>query len=213
MSEIILILPGWGDSGPEHWQSLWLKKYPNAVKVEQQDWQNPKKDGWIKALNETIEKYKGHELILVGHSLACPTIAHWAKQFGQTTKAKIKGALLVAPGDADAPGFPSEIQGFTPIPLDTLPFKSILVAGDNDLWVSLDRAKLFAKSWGSELVILPGAGHINAAAGFGEWPEGEKLLKLLKIRILNEEILKHPFKFQKGFTAEKVRELNRRKRY
>lgn len=29
MKTSILILPGWQDSGPEHWQSLWLKKFPN----------------------------------------------------------------------------------------------------------------------------------------------------------------------------------------
>lgn len=171
---IILIHPGWQDSGPEHWQSLWLKKYPNAVKVEQKDWMNARKDEWVETLNDAIKQYKGQEIILVGHSLACPTIVHWAKKYGAGTK--IKGALLVAPGDADMPNFPPEMQGFSPLPLDQLPFESTLVVSDNDAWVSLERAQYFANSWGSELVLIPGAGHINTASGFGEWPEGEKLL-------------------------------------
>ena len=129
-------------------------------------------------LNEYIERYKDREIILVGHSLACATIAHWTKSF-PTSSAKIKGALLVAPGDADAPNFPQEMQGFSPVPIEPLPFKSILVSSDNDEWVSFDRAKLFAQSWGSEHIVLPSAGHINAATGFGEWPEGEELLDKL----------------------------------
>lgn len=169
----ILILPGWQDSGPEHWQSLWLKKYPNAVKVEMQDWMHPKKDDWVATLNDYVSRYD--EVVLCCHSLACPTIAHWAKKHPEST-AKVKGALLVAPGDADMPDFPKEMQGFSPIPLDPLPFKTILVTSDNDKWVSPSRAELFAKSWGARLVNIGPHGHINTDAGFGDWPGGERLL-------------------------------------
>lgn len=176
MNPTILILPGWQDSGPEHWQSLWLKKYPNAVKVEMQDWMHPKKDDWVATLNEYVNRYD--EVVLVGHSLACPTIAHWAKQHPESV-AKAKGALLVAPGDAELPDFPKEMEGFSPIPLEPLPFKTILVTSENDKWVSPARAELFAKSWGARLVNIGPHGHINTDAGFGDWPEGEKLLEEL----------------------------------
>jgi len=39
-------LPGWQDSGHERWQSRWLAKYPNSVKVVQQDWMFPKMPEW-----------------------------------------------------------------------------------------------------------------------------------------------------------------------
>lgn len=174
MIPTILILPGWQDSGPEHWQSLWLAKYPNAIKVEQADWMHPKKDDWVATLNAAISHY--HEVILVGHSLGCPLVAHWAKEHGSP---KVKGALLVAPGDADAPNFPIDMQGFSPIPMETLPFKSILVTSNNDMWISLERAEQLAKAWGSRLVNIGEHGHINTAAGFGDWPEGERLLEEL----------------------------------
>ena len=178
-NQTILILPGWQDSGPEHWQGIWLKKYPNAIKVMQRDWMNAKKDEWVAILNEYIEKYKGTDIILVGHSLACPAIAFWAKEYAPKTSVKIKGALLVCPSDTEMDDFPKEMQGFSPIPLNPLPFKTIVVASENDPWVSIARAEYFADHWGAELVNVGPHGHINTDTGFGDWPEGEKLLSEL----------------------------------
>lgn len=98
---VILIQSGWQDSGPTHWQSLWLKKFPNTVKVIQKDWMNPRKDEWTDVLNEYIKKYTYREIILVGHSLGCLAIAYWSQEYAKRKTAKIKGALLVAPGDSE----------------------------------------------------------------------------------------------------------------
>lgn len=175
----ILILPGWQDSGPEHWQGIWLKKYPNAVKVEEKDWLYANKDEWVEGLNNCIEKHKDNEIVLVGHSLACATIAHWSNEYGAKTSTKIKGALLVSPSDMDTSLIPKEITGFNPMPIGSLKFKTIVVVSSNDPWVSLDRAEYFAKCWGAELVNIGEHGHINVDAGYGEWPTGEELLQRL----------------------------------
>lgn len=175
----ILILPGWQDSGPQHWQSIWLKKYPNAEKVLQKDWMYAEKQTWVKTLNEYIEEYNDKDIVLVGHSLACATIAYWSKEYFSKSAAKIKGALLVSPSDVDAPNFPKEITGFSPMPLEKLKFRSIAVCSSNDKWVSTDSAKYFAHCWNAELVNIGQHGHINADTGFGEWPEGEKFLQEL----------------------------------
>jgi predicted alpha/beta hydrolase family esterase len=45
--------------------------------------------------------------------------------------------------------------------------------------VRFERAKLFADSWGSELVNIGDAGHINVTSGFGEWDEGLEILNRL----------------------------------
>ncbi|MEK7545107.1 MAG: alpha/beta hydrolase [Patescibacteria group bacterium] len=181
MPPTLLILPGWGDSGPQHWQSLWLKKFPNAIKVEQKDWDFPKKNDWVKALNESIEKHiekhQENEIILVGHSIGSPLIAFWAKEYFPHSKAKIKGALLISPSDTETPDFPKEIQGFAPVPREKIPFKTIAVVSSDDKLVSAARAEDFAKSWGAELINIGPHGHINTDAGFGEWVEGEELLK------------------------------------
>jgi predicted alpha/beta hydrolase family esterase len=57
-----------------------------------------------------------------------------------------------------------------------LPFPSVVVASTDDPFASLDRSRAFAAVWGSRLVTLERAGHINADAGFGPWPEGRRLL-------------------------------------
>jgi predicted alpha/beta hydrolase family esterase len=62
------------------------------------------------------------------------------------------------------------------MPAVRLPFPSIVVASDDDIYMTAERAQAFARAWGSRFVALSGAGHINADAGFGEWPEGLALL-------------------------------------
>ena len=62
------------------------------------------------------------------------------------------------------------------MPRGRLPFPSIVVASTNDEYVSVARAREFAEWWGSELVLIGDAGHINGASGYGPWPEGEAML-------------------------------------
>jgi predicted alpha/beta hydrolase family esterase len=111
--------------------------------------------------------------VLIGHSLGCTTIAHWAS--GHQTR--IKGALLVAPSDIEQPVYTFPASGFAPIPLLTLPFPSIVVASEDDPWVSVERAKFFASNWGSGFVNIGKAGHINVSSGYGPWKEGLAILE------------------------------------
>jgi uncharacterized protein len=72
------------------------------------------------------------------------------------------------------------VRTFSTIPLAPLPFPSIVVASRDDPFVTPARAAAFATAWSSRLVTLTAAGHINADAGFGPWPEGRKLLAELR---------------------------------
>ncbi|TWI97201.1 hypothetical protein JN11_03662 [Mucilaginibacter frigoritolerans] len=170
----ILIIPGLGNSGPQHWQSIWEKQF-NFIRVEQADWDAPVCDDWIENIQSEVKKHNAADIILVGHSLACTTIAYWAKKYN----VKIKGALLVAPSDTEAESYPPGTTGFTPVSLNKLPFPTITVVSTNDFYVTFERAQLFASAWGSELVNIGDAGHINLASGFGEWAEGLGILKQL----------------------------------
>ncbi len=89
----------------------------------------------------------------------------------------IKGALLVAPSDIENRVYTFPATGFAPIPLQTIPFKTMVVASNNDPWVSLERAQLFANAWGSRLMNIGAAGHINADSGFGPWDQGLQYLQ------------------------------------
>jgi uncharacterized protein len=111
-------------------------------------------------------------VILVGHSLACATIGFWSK----TYQRKIKGAMLVAPSDTEADSYPTGTTGFAPMPIVKLPFPTITVVSADDKYVSLQRANFFANAWGSEVINIGNAGHINADSNLGFWEFGLELL-------------------------------------
>ena len=168
-----LILPGLGNSGPHHWQTYFEQKGPNFTRVQQTEWDAPDCATWIATIDRAVLAYEPSNIVLIGHSLACCTIAHWANKYQR----KIKGALLVAPSDIENPVYTFPSTGFAPIPLQTIPFKTLVIASDNDPWVSLERAQLFANAWGSKLINIGAAGHINADSGYGPWEQGLRLLE------------------------------------
>ena len=168
----VLVLPGYGDSGPEHWQSLWEAADPRFRRVAQRDWLEPNLDDWLAALDREVSACPTPP-VLVAHSLGCVLVAHWVKRTGRT----VEGALLVAPADADALADVLEVvRSFRPVPLIRLPFRSIVVASDDDAYAPRERAEAFARAWGSRFVGLSGVGHINSDSALGEWPEGRALL-------------------------------------
>ena len=65
------------------------------------------------------------------------------------------------------------------MPLAPIPFPTIVVASTDDEFVTADRAARFAEAWGSRLVVIGAAGHINSASGLGDWASGRALLEEL----------------------------------
>lgn len=171
----VLIIPGWSNSGPGHWQTLWERSDPRRFRrVEQADWDTPQRADWVRTLDAAIAAEPAPP-VLVAHSLGCIAVAHWAAAHARP----VAGALLVAPPDVERADMPGEIRGFAPIPRTPLPFRSILVASDNDEYATIGRAAEIAGWWGSELIRAGAMGHINTDAGFGPWPWGERLLRSL----------------------------------
>lgn len=173
MGAAVLVLPGIGDSGPQHWQSRWEARNPAFRRVLQRDWDHPVCAEWSATLEQAAAA-SGADIVLVAHSLGSLLAAHWA--IG--TKQRIKAALLVAVPDPAGPAFPAEAEGFT-VTRQRLPFPSIVVASRNDPYADLAWSRACAAAWGSELVDIGDAGHINAASGLGEWPQGQALLQRL----------------------------------
>ncbi|MBI2256281.1 MAG: alpha/beta hydrolase [Proteobacteria bacterium] len=168
----IVIVPGLGNSGPQHWQRLWQAELPDTRAVEQADWDQPDFDDWIARLDAAIAASPTAPVV-AAHSLSCALVAHWAARHSRP----IAGALLVAPADVDSDSHtPPETRAFRPMPMKALPFPSIVVASSDDPYVTPGRAAAFAQGWGSRFVDIGSAGHINPAAGFGEWPLGRLLL-------------------------------------
>lgn len=165
----ILIVPGLGGSGPDHWQTRWEGKLSTARRVEQLDWDNPERDEWTARIVEEVAASE-RPVVLVAHSLGVAAAVHAAPSLPTGI---VRGALLVGMPDVERPDMPPEIDpAFSPLPRDPLPFPALLVASRNDPYCEYDRAEDFSYSWGAALVDAGEAGHINAESGFGPWPEG-----------------------------------------
>jgi len=174
----VLLLPGYADSGPDHWQTLWERRH-GYVRVLQEDWLQPERDAWIARLDEAVERASG-AVVLVAHSLGCALVAHWAARGAVT---RVRGALLVAPADVDEiRHVVPEVASFAPLPLVRLPFPAIVVASATDPYVEPPRARAMARAWGARLVELGDAGHVNAEANLGDWHAGHALLDELLAR-------------------------------
>lgn len=176
MTPKLLIIPGLGDSGVDHWQNFWLEYFPNTTKVQQDNWDQPLLNEWITRFEETLQTIQ-EPAVLVAHSLGTILVAHWAKTFQNSF---IKGVLLVAPADVDSSEHTPEcIRNFSPIPLQSLPFPSIVVGSENDPYMTLERAQELAQNWGSDFLNIGKKGHINSEMNLGLWEEGQAILKLL----------------------------------
>lgn len=179
----ILIVPGWRNSGPGHWQSLWAARLPGARRVEQGDWLFPCRQDWVDRLAEDILSRRGERVVLVAHSLGCIAVTHLPPE----AASRVSAALLVAPAD---PERRAQLADFAPVPHQRLPYRSTLVASSNDPHCPVRLAGAYARAWGSEFVRLENAGHINVAAGFGEWPLGLQLLMQLGVDVDPAELLR-----------------------
>ena len=169
----VLVLPGWQNSGPAHWQSRWEALH-GYRRVDQHDWMHPKRGDWIARLEDVLLD-ADEPAVLVAHSLGCLLVAAWASHSRNTHL--VKAALLVAPGDAEREEFRPLLPTWAPIALQRLPFPSVLVGSHDDPYCSFERAQTLATAWGSRFIDLGDAGHINADSGLGDWPQGHAWLQ------------------------------------
>lgn len=169
----VLILPGWENSGPKHWQSLWEQRQ-GYRRVEQHDWLRPLRGDWIARLEDVVLGCD-EPAVLVAHSLGCVLTAAWAKHSKNTHR--VKGALLVAPPDVERPDIRDQLPSWTPIELDALPFPAVVVASTDDPFCDFERARMFASAWNAQFIDHGACGHINADSGLASWPEGHVLLQ------------------------------------
>jgi uncharacterized protein len=169
-----LFVPGWHGSGPDHWQTLWNDRLPGAWRVEQRDWERPEAGAWTAAIAAEILAARG-PVVVVAHSLGCVATALLA-QTEPLAAGRIAAALLVAPPDLETRGCPEPLRSFSPVPRTRLPFRSTLVASENDPYMTLESARRTAAAWGSRCVDEGRVGHINTASGHGPWANGVRHL-------------------------------------
>ncbi len=169
-----LIVPGLDGSPAPHWQHWWAMTDPQALMVDLPETAQPNPDHWEIELAGAILRHP--DSILVGHSLGSILIARLLSRWPQL---RVRAAVLVAPAET----FGSDRIGqFGRIPEQALDIPTTVVASHDDPWMGFTRAAGLADAWGSRLIDLGRAGHINAAAGFGPWPGGKRLRDDLLLR-------------------------------
>ncbi len=136
-------------------------------------------ENWLAVL-KNYEEFITPETIFVGHSLGAHFVLNVAERY------KIGTAFLVAsffePSDNQ---FDVMLPTFTQKPYDWEKIKEnckkfVVIHSDNDPYLKLEKGEKLAKILGVDLILVPGAGHINEAAGFRKF---ELLLQeILKIK-------------------------------
>jgi uncharacterized protein len=168
----ILFIDGWYGPDPGDWQELWLRDLPDAARVGQDDWDRPDRDAWVSRLDAAIAECTEPPL-LIGHSLGCIALAHWAQAAGHP----VRGAMLAAPADVETHDEPA-LRSFAPIPRTPFPFRATVVASRTDPWMTLQRARELASAWGARFVDGGDIGHLTAPR-HGPWPAGRQILAKL----------------------------------
>jgi len=170
--ESVLIVPGYGNSGPDHWQSHWQACLPNATRADLGDWDHPDEAQWTARLSSELDRVNG-KTVLVAHSLGCLLVVNCLSSIRSN---KVAGAFLVAPPDPRRDAFPQQIRGFRDLKADRLSIPSIIISSTNDPYSSPTFGAYCAKLWGSRHVSIGTAGHINADSGYGHWVAGLEML-------------------------------------
>jgi predicted alpha/beta hydrolase family esterase len=170
----ILTVPGVGGSEPTHWQSWLERQVSHSTRVEQDHWKQPVISVWVERFVETLLQ-QTKPVYVVAHSFGCLTaVAALSKR--PDLKQRIIGLLLVAPANPErfsAQGLRQQGENSIADQLQqsALAVPTRLIASRTDPWLSYADAVKWSTRWGATLVDLGDAGHINVAAGFGEWPQ------------------------------------------
>jgi uncharacterized protein len=170
----VLVIPGLNDSGPAHWQT-WLQGHyrGRSTRVEQDDRACADLERWSQRIEATLARHPSARWVAVAHSFGCLALLHRLAQGGGGGGGVVQGvqaALLVAPADPEKFGVASAL------PRSRLTVPSVLLASETDPWMRFESACAWGRVWGSQLISLGDAGHINAEAGFGPLPPARTLV-------------------------------------
>ncbi len=163
----IILVPGQGETGVNHWLSRWQTKLATARRLQ------PLHQGVsalahdVAALHRVVHDERDLPVVLVCHAAGCDVALRAVHDLPQ---GRVRGAFLVAPPSAR--GQSHSAAAFAPVPHGKLPFPSVLVASRNDPAADYARSEALAGALGSSFVDAGEAGGLDDAAGFGPWPEG-----------------------------------------
>jgi uncharacterized protein len=177
----VVIVPGLRDHVESHWQTILATQLSTSITVPRMEIDKLSCGAWVAMLERTLKAIDG-PVVLVAHSGGVMITVHWARQH----RRPIRGALLATPPDFESPlpaGYPTmevlRANGWLPTPRERLPFPCIVAASTNDPLGRFERVADLAVAWGSRLVDIGAVGHLNPAAGYGEWPRAHEFIREL----------------------------------
>ena len=153
----VIIVPGLHNSGPRHWQTLWQRRLPNAVRVEQDDWAVPNLTRWADNVAAVLNAVD--DCWIVAHSFGCLASVRALAQ----APGKVRGLLLVAPAD------PDKFSVAAQLPAQPLAINGRIIASRTDPWLSWTKAQQWAHVGNCRSVApaMPVISMPNRAMGFG----------------------------------------------
>lgn len=141
-------------------------------------------DNWSAVVNEHLAKLD-NDSVIVGHSIGATFVLSVLEQL----PAPVAATALVAgfTHDLDNDTFDAINHTFyqKQFDWDTIRQNAGQVSvlhGDNDSYVPIREAHTLAQKLAVEPILIPGGGHLNAEAGFSEFP---RLLELLAVSELD----------------------------
>lgn len=170
-----VIVPGWQGSGEGHWQSWLAGQLTDAGREVRHpafgDLDNPVLDDWLAALRASLAGLDDDGYDVVAHSLGAVLWLHHVATPSEAPRAA--RVLLVAPPSPST--VIPEIAAFFPPPMDIDTVRhsadgTVLVGSDNDAYTPEGIAAAYGSPLKMATTVVPGAGHLNTEAGFGEWP-------------------------------------------
>lgn len=190
--ESVLIVPGYRGSGESHWQSWLHRELVGSRVLSGVSWHEPVLADWAERVREEIARAPT-PLWIVAHSFGCLATVIAVEDRPQN----VAGVILAAPADPQrfhllGLGRVDDRRLAVKTLADVLPVRAlgvrgVLVASENDPWMSLPTAQQWAHDWEVTMVNAGAAGHINAESGFGPWPGVLDLLAALQSETANTQ--------------------------
>ncbi|PKQ10723.1 MAG: hypothetical protein CVT70_17955 [Alphaproteobacteria bacterium HGW-Alphaproteobacteria-1] len=159
-----ILVPEPGGALTDHWQSWWSHVDPGAKIVGRAGDTSLRYTVLADAIADVASA--DPDTFLVAHGVSCAFVA---RLLSGRVNLGIAGVLFVAPTNLS--GKDPHARLFGP-PLEELNMPTTVVASRTDPALDIDAAERLAAHWGSTFVDIGDAGHIDAASGFGPWPDG-----------------------------------------
>jgi len=176
-TDSFLLLHGWEHHKPEgHWLA-WLaaelERIGARVRYPQlPDADKPDLTEWVRVIGDELAELDQSAVTVICHSLSAVTWLHAAANID----APLARVVLVAPPSPQVLARIPEIcdfavTGFSQGMIAALATVPTLIAGsDNDPYCPEGAETCYGAPLGVDFTVLPGAGHVDLDAGYGDWP-------------------------------------------